>query len=182
MQKRLFTAISLPEETKKRLFRFVSKEYKNLPVKWVRQENFHITLNFLGYIPVEKIPEICKSIQKVSESEGSFELQFTKAKIGPNLENKKMIWAVGEKSEELSELKYRLDKALGLFVREKREFKPHITLGRIQKKKWKKIHPEPFIERSLNFFVPVSSIEILESRFEKGKRVYYILESFSLRS
>ena len=48
MQKRLFVAISLPEDIKKRLFRFVEKEYKNLPVKWVRQENFHLTLNFLG--------------------------------------------------------------------------------------------------------------------------------------
>ncbi len=181
MQKRLFTAISLPEEIKKRLFRFVSKEYRDLPVKWVRQENFHITLNFLGYVQIEKIPEICESIRKVSESEDSFELEFTEVRIGPNPQKKKMIWATGEKSKELSELKYRLDKTLGLFIREKREFKPHITLGRIQREKWKKIYPEPLIERSLNFFIPVSSLEILESRFEKGKRVYYVLESFPLK-
>ena len=87
----------------------------------------------------------------------------------------------GEKSEELSELKYQLDKALGFFVREKKEFRPHITLGRIRKEEWKKISPEPDIERDFVFSVPVSSIELFESKFEKGKRVYYILESFPLK-
>ncbi|MDD5489516.1 MAG: RNA 2',3'-cyclic phosphodiesterase [Candidatus Moranbacteria bacterium] len=174
-------AIRLPEDIKKRLFRFAEKEYGNLPVKRARQENLHLTLNFLGYILDENILNICESVQRVSENMNSFELQFTGAELGPGSEKKKMIWVVGEKNKELSELKHQLDKALGFFVKERKDFVPHITLGRIQKEKWKKIHPEPVAERSLNFSVPVSSVEIFESRFEKGKRVYYILESFSLK-
>lgn len=180
MQKRLFVAIRLPEDIKKRLFRFVEKEYKNFPVKWSRQENFHLTLNFLGYILDENILNICESVQKASENINSFELQFTGAELGPNSERKKMIWAAGEKSKELSELKYQLDKALRFFAKEKKDFRPHITLGRIQKDKWKKIQPEPSVERNFRFSVPVSSVEIFESKFEKGKRVYYVLESFPL--
>lgn len=180
MQKRLFVAIGLPDDIKKRLFRFVEKEYKNLPVKWVRQENLHLTLNFLGYILDENILNICESVQKVSENINSFELQFTGAELGPSSEMKKMIWVAGEKSGEISELKYQLDRALGFFIREKKDFRPHITLGRIQKDKWKKIHPEPSVERSFSFSVPVSSVEIFESKFEKGRRVYYVLESFAL--
>ena len=181
MQKRLFMAISLPEDIKKRLFRFVEKEYKNLPVKWVRQENFHLTLNFLGYILDENVLNICKSVQEVAKNFQSFELQFTGAELGPNSDTKKMIWIAGEKSKELSELKYQLDKSLGFFVREKKNFRPHITLGRIRKEEWRKIQPEPSVERNFRFSVPVSSVEIFESKFEKGKRVYYALESFSLK-
>ncbi|MDI6778186.1 MAG: RNA 2',3'-cyclic phosphodiesterase [Patescibacteria group bacterium] len=180
MQKRLFVAASLPEDVKKRLFRFVEKEYRDLPVKWVRKENFHLTLNFLGYIPEENIPEICDSIREAAENVQSFELEFQKMEFGPKKDAKKMIWASGEKSEELSELKYRLDKTLGFHSGEKRKFRPHITLGKIIKEKWRKILPEPEVEKNFVFSVPVSSIELFESKFEKGKRVYYILESFSL--
>lgn len=181
MQKRLFVAINLPEDVKKRLFRIVEKEYGTLSVKWVRRENFHLTLNFLGYVPEENIPEICEEIRKAAGNSQSFELEFCKIEIGPDKERKKMIWASGEKCEELTELKYRLDKALGFHAREKREFRPHITLGRIERKKWDKISPEPEVEKNFVFSVPASSIELFESKFEKGKRVYYILESFSLK-
>lgn len=181
MQKRLFLAISLPEDVKKRLFRFVEKEYRNLPVKWVQRENLHITLIFLGYTPEEKIPEICEAIGEKLAGVSSFELEFQNFQVGPNKEAKKMIWAAGEKSGELAELKYRLDKALGAYIPEKKEFRPHITLGRIIKREWGKISPEPEVEKKFTFSVPVGSVELFESKFEKGKRVYYVLESFSLR-
>lgn len=180
MQKRLFVAISLLEDVKKRLFRFVEKEYGDLPVRWVRWENFHLTLNFLGYVPDENISDICEAIRNAVQNLQSFELEFVKIEPGPNSETKKMIWAAGKKSEELSNLKYQLDKVLGFHAREKREFRPHITLGRIRKEKWRKILPEPEVEKDFKFSVPVSSIELYESKFEKGKRVYYILESFLL--
>lgn len=203
MQKRLFLAISLPEDIKKRLFRFVEKEYKELPVKWVRQENFHVTLNFLGYIPDENISGICECIRGAVEDFQSFGLDFVKTEFGPDKETKRMIWTTGEKSEELTELKYQLDRALGFFVKEKREFSPHVTLGRIKREQWRKIfprttkndnhlsagresefvvrgRPEPNIEKDFKFSVSVDSVELYESKFEKGKRVYYVLESFAL--
>ncbi len=180
MQKRVFSAISLPEDIKKRLFRFVEKEYGGLPVRWVRWENFHLTLNFLGYVSDENISDVCGVIRSAVQDFQSFELEFVKTELGPNSEMKKMIWASGEKSEELSSLKYQLDKALGFHVREKREFRPHITLGRIRKEKWRKILPEPKVEKDFKFSIPVSSVELYESKFEKGKRIYYILESFLL--
>lgn len=181
MQKRLFVAINLPEDIKKRLFRFAEKECKNLPVKRVRPENCHVTLNFLGYVLDENILNVCRSVQDVTENYPSFELQFSGLELGPGGETKKFIWATGEKSEELSELKYRLDRTLGFLAKEKKGFTPHITLGRIKKGEWKKISPEPVLERSMKFSVPVSSVELFESRFEKGKRAYYILESFPLK-
>ena len=181
MQKRLFVAISLPEDVKKRLFRFVEKEHKNLPVKWTRKENLHLTLNFLGYTADENVVNVCEAIRNAVQEFQSFELAFEKVGMGPNSEVKKMIWASGEKSEELSGLKYQLDKALGFRAGEKREFQPHITLGRIDKSRWRKISPEPDAERNFKFSVPVGSIELYESKFEKGKRVYYVLESFSLK-
>ncbi len=181
MQKRLFVAINLPEDVKKRLFRFVGKECKNLPVKWSRRENLHLTLNFLGYIPEESILEICDTIREISENFPSFDLGFKKIEIGPDKERKKMIWISGEKNEDLSRLRHRLDRALGFHVGERKKFSPHITLGRIIKKEWDKIRPQPDVDKSFMFSIPVISVDLFESKFEKGKRVYYTMESFGLK-
>ena len=181
MQKRLFVAVTLPEDVKKRLFRIVEKEYMNLPVRWVRKENFHLTLNFLGYIPEEDIPEVCESVRVAVKNAQPFELEFRKIEVGPGGKIKKMVWATGEKSDELSELKHQMDKLLGFHARDKREYRPHITLGRIKRETWRKISPEPDIGKDFVFSVPVSSVELYESKFEKGKRIYYILESFELK-
>ncbi len=181
MQKRIFSAISLPEDVKKRLFRFVEKEYKDLPVKWVRQDNLHVTLNFLGYVSDENIPDVCRAVSKALENIRSFELEFVKSEAVPGHSAKKMIWASGTENEELTKLKHNLDRALGFYAKEKRGFRPHVTLGRIRKEKWKKISPEPDAGRELSFTVPVGSVELYESRFEKGKRVYCALESFPLK-
>lgn len=181
MQKRLFTAVSLPKDVKKRLFWFAEKEFEDLPLRLVQRENMHLTLNFLGYISEENIPEICVNISQAVENISSFELEFQKIEFGPNKERKKMIWASGGKSEELKNLKYQLDRALGFLTKEKKEFNHHITLGRIRKEKWKKILPEPTVEKEFVFSVPINSIELFESKFEKGKRIYYVLESFPLK-
>lgn len=181
MQKRLFVAVTLPEDVKKRLFRIVEKEYVNLPVKWVRKENLHLTLNFLGYVSEENLPEICESVREAVKNMQPFELEFQKIEAGPGGKIKKMVWATGERSSELSELKHQMDKWLGFHAREKREYRPHITLGRIKREAWRKISPEPDVGKNFVFFVPVSSVELFESKFEKGKRIYYVLESFPLK-
>jgi 2'-5' RNA ligase len=180
MQKRLFIGISAPNDIKKRIFRLIGKEYDNLPIRWVVQDNFHLTLNFLGYVQEEKIPEICEAIRSAAGGVPSFGLVFREIDFGPSRETKKMIWALGEKCKDLEDLKYRLDRNLGFVVREKKKFLPHINLGRVKKNDWKKLSPEPEIGKSFNFSFTVSSVDLIESRFEKGKRIYYVMESFPL--
>ncbi|MFA5925348.1 MAG: RNA 2',3'-cyclic phosphodiesterase [Parcubacteria group bacterium] len=180
MQKRLFLGISVPENVKKRLFRLVENKFQSLPVKWARPENMHITLSFLGHIQEENIPAICDSIRESLGNIGVFELDFEKIEYGPGQDSKRMIWATGKRSEELEELKFRLESALGDLRKEKKKFTPHITLGRIRRGEWLRLEKEPDIFEEYKFNVPVSSVELLESKSEKGKRVYYTLESFPL--
>jgi len=181
MQKRLFIGISIPDDIKKRIFRLIGKEFDNFPVKWVGQRNFHLTLNFLGYIQEEKIPEICNAIRSATENISSFELSFCGIGFGPNREQKKMIWALGADCQELENLKYSLDKKLGFAVRDKKKFLPHINLGRIKKTEWQKLSPEPELKKNFSFSFSASSVDLIESRFEKGKRIYYAIENFPLK-
>jgi len=181
MQKRLFIGVPMPDDIKKKLAKIIEREYHDLPVRWGRKENLHLTLSFLGYVQEEAIPEICRNIDEAVKNIEIFDLNFGKIDFGPSEENKKMIWLVGEKSKALGELKFNLDKELGFFIRERRELKPHATLGRIRKKMWVKLNPEPEIKKDFKVGFSVISVDLMESKFEKGKRVYYTLESFPLK-
>ena len=92
----------------------------------------------------------------------------------------RMVWAIGEKSEEFSALKGDLDKSLA--TSENREFSPHITLGRVRKWEWQRIEPEerPEVDEEINLSFPVSSIEVMESVLKRTGAEYAVLESHNL--
>jgi 2'-5' RNA ligase len=93
-----------------------------------------------------------------------------------------MFWVEGEKNRNLAILQYGLEKELLGVQPEKeiREFKPHITLGRIKTFEWRQLKKRPNIEENINLVCPVNSIEIMESQLKPGGPDYFILESINL--
>ncbi len=192
MKHRVFIAINLPEEVKKKLADYQEKWRDLLPIRWVKKDNLHITLLFLGYLDDEEIIEVCKIVKEVVVKRQSFLVNLSKICYGPPHQNPKkpprMIWAMGERSEKFAALRDDLEKSLLSseeihFPSGKREFSPHITLGRIRTWEWRRIEPE---ERqdvsgdiSLNF--EVQTIEVMESHLKKGGPEYAILESTALK-
>ncbi len=179
MQRRVFIAINLPADVRKRLIQKTEK-WSGLPVRWTPEENLHITLQFLGYISDEKMLEICSLVQNVLTKLESFEICLNRIIIGPSEKKQRMIWAIGEKSEELKNLVEKIEKSLGIFIANKKEFRPHVTLGRLRHKKWLALSEKPQIEEKINFIIPAEQIDIMESVIENGKRKYLLLESYLL--
>jgi len=192
---RIFVAINLPEEIKNELFAY-SEKWSVLPAKWTPRDNLHITLEFLGNLTDEEIGEVCVAVKNVAERHGSFSLNLNKIIYGPPLrpgsgQAKKipprMIWAEGDKSKELSELRGDLENSLlerVRFVPENRVFAPHITLARINAWIWKGIELEerPEINELLDLMFTVESIEVMESELHRGGPEYTILESHQLKT
>ncbi len=184
---RVFVAINLPLEIKKKLFSY-SEKWLDLPAKWTPRDNLHITLEFLGALTDEEIGEVCVSVKEVAERHNSFSINLSKILYGPPKKMPpKMVWAEGEKSEELSELREDLENSLTekvRFVPENRVFAPHITLARISAMEFRVIEPEerPEINESVDLFFTVESIEVMESEMRRGGPVYTVLESHSLNN
>lgn len=184
MQKRhrIFIAINLPEDVKRELEKY-QRKYVELPAKWTSKDNLHVTLEFLGDLTDQELADVCMVAGEVAKRHKPFSVNLNKILYGPPQKNPpRMVWAEGERSKELSELKNDLEKSLLESVRfapEAKVFSPHITLARIKEWEFKKIEPEerPEINNDINLIFTVESIEVMESKLKRGGPVYTILES-----
>ncbi|MCA9141083.1 MAG: RNA 2',3'-cyclic phosphodiesterase [Planctomycetales bacterium] len=102
-------------------------------IKWVPTDNLHLTLKFLGEVDNVEIPEVCKTIRRVTETIEPFELHFSGTGGFPSAEKPRIVYAgIDDPSGNLVTLVSGLEKQLaGLgFKPEPRDYTPHLTLGR----------------------------------------------------
>jgi len=186
MRHRIFIAINFPEDIKKELSSF-QKKWPELPIRWTKPENLHITLAFLGYISDEELVEILRITKEVAQRHRPFSINLTKICYGPPKKPPRMVWVEGEKSKDLANLQIDLEKSLTSsedikFSPEERSFTLHITLGRIKQWEFRQIEPEerPDVEENISLSFEVNSIEVMESQLKRGGAEYTILESIPL--
>ena len=163
-KRRVFIAINLPEDIKKKLAGY-KERWPELPIRWTKPENLHITLDFIGYVADEELVEICEKTKEIADEHNAFEVKLTQICYGPtDKKPPRMIWAIGEKIKELN-------------------LSPHITLGRIRKWEWQRIEPEerPNVDEEIDLSFSVDSIELMESVLKRGGPEYTILESYNLK-
>lgn len=168
LMRKIFVGIELPQRVKNLLDRKIEK-WRGYPVKWSKKENLHITLVFLGYIEDEKMVEVCEAVREACGSIEMFDIFFEKIELAPTQEDPRMIWASGRLSEELRHVHMKIEKALNLFVSEKKAFRPHITLGKLRKKKWEEAG-DLRIEEEIGVPVEVDSVTVFESVNEEGRQ------------
>jgi len=187
MRRRIFIAINPPQDIKENLALYQEK-WPEFPVRWAKKGNLHITLLFVGHINDEELFEISKIVKQAADRHGSFPINLDKICYGPpGKMPPRMIWALGEKSKEFSELRNDLEKSLASCPQisistEEKEFCPHITLARIRKWEWQRVEPEerPQIEQDLDLHFSADSVEIMESELKRGGAKYTVLESHNL--
>ncbi|MDZ4231762.1 MAG: RNA 2',3'-cyclic phosphodiesterase, partial [Candidatus Pacearchaeota archaeon] len=100
MRHRLFVALNLPLSLQEEIFCLASR-YPELPAKWTRKENLHITLQFLGNASEENIGRISESLKKIAQKHAPFHLTTEAVAYGPSRKNPRMIWITLEESPKL---------------------------------------------------------------------------------
>ncbi|MEG6521271.1 RNA 2',3'-cyclic phosphodiesterase [Desulfotomaculum sp. 1211_IL3151] len=133
---RLFIAIEIPLVLKERLNKVQQslREYTT-GVKWVSQDNFHLTLKFLGDTPENKCNDIGEAIQQSCQQFSAFTLSLQGLGTFPGKGNPKVLWTgVHGDKDRLLGLQHSLDKKLANlnFPAEHRKYSPHLTLGRMK--------------------------------------------------
>ena len=183
-KKRLFLAVNLPKRIKRDLVsiqEILKKRTSSKAVKWVEEENLHLTLLFLGYVSEKEIEKVVDSLAKVKVDR--FWLQLRNLGFFPHEKNPKIVW-VGTKGE-VDVLK-KLYKEIVLVLKKKGlsfepRFSPHLTLGRIKRGKVSFFHSkkvDQIIKLSKKF--SVQKFALMESVLTRQGPKYSLVKDFYL--
>lgn len=138
MYLRCFIAIEIPEPVKKNISEFIDilRKY-NADIRWITPENLHLTLKFLGSTPEVLLPKIRESLINIVLSHEPFYIKIYTTGVFPNRRHPRVIWIGVEDSGILKKLKKDIDDSLVLlgYLKEDKEFTPHLTLGRVRSQK-----------------------------------------------
>ncbi len=137
---RAFIAIPLPGTLLDELAALQRRLEKQVPphsVRWVNPTGIHLTLQFLGDTPIEKLPAIQEALAVVARNAPP--RTFTVEGLGcfPNPRRPRVVWVgVQEPSGQLAALQDAIEEAMAHFgyTPEGRGFTPHLTLGRVQRR------------------------------------------------
>ncbi len=133
---RTFVAANLDPGLRERLARLQERlKETRADVAWVRPENLHLTLKFLGEVEETALGAVADAIRPVAAGHGPFRLAFAGLGAFPQPRTARVVWiGVGDGSEGLAELHARLQATLEPlgFQREGRPFTSHLTLGRVR--------------------------------------------------
>lgn len=136
MNVRLFVAVEITEEIRKKLAEFQDKLKRvDADVSWVAPENLHITLKFIGYIDEQKIDAVINIIKDSLTHIKPFDLRYVGMGTLPTEKNPRVIFAdVIDESGVLTKIHERLDNQLMAqgVEHEDRKFDAHLTVGRIK--------------------------------------------------
>ena len=154
-------------------------------VGWVRPENLHLTLKFLGQIEEGCLGAIGEAVAAAATGCGPIRLVFEGLGAFPQPRVARVVWiAVSHGAEALAELQARVEaglESLG-FAREARPFTAHLTLGRVRSP----AHREQLARaltgapaEALGEMV-LDRIELMKSDLSAAGARYSILQSFPL--
>ena len=178
MTRRIFVALPLSEVVKNQLSQ-IQKEYPELPAKWVKPENLHITLSFLGNRSDEEVGEICSEVQKIAKKHTPLTLLLDTITYGPPEKTPRMVWATGETSEEFTSLAKGVQEALS------ESYTPitlHITLARLNQWEFQRISEEERIDisKDIHIKIPIDTVVVMESHLKRGGAQHIILQEAKL--
>ncbi len=172
---RTFLGISLPYGAKEELARIC---FGLEEIRWLDPENFHLTLVFLGELDrdqLENVSEICSQIRFLP-----FILDVQGVGVFGH-KSPEVLYASATLTEELKNLQKIIDSSLRRsgFSIEKRDYKPHITIGRFRKSQDRKL--EMYLEefQSLHLSgISVSEFHLFSSRNGPDGPIYSVEETY----
>jgi len=178
----VFIAIELEQAVKEQIHRYVREAVKPACSggRWVDKDNYHLTLKYIGEADEKEIDELHLLLRDVAGGRSGFRLVTGSLGAFGDLRGGKarVLWldTMGD-TESLAHLRRDIEnRAVAAGFKAERRFSPHITLARDvllqgRPEDMGKMHPA---------VIDVTSVSLMESRLEKGRRVYLPLAVYKL--
>lgn len=186
---RLFVAVAVSEEVKKKLWETQKEFQRSSPffnkIKWVKPENFHLTLKFLGEVSEENLNELKNALIESVKDEKKFEMEIQGLGAFPSTAKPRVLWAgMKQGAEELKKIAEQVEKNSVQAGFEKRDapFSPHLTLARLSSLPQELLADfSKKIEAKHSLFfgkTAVSKIVLMQSVLSSEGPHYSVLEEF----
>ncbi|HET9636404.1 MAG TPA: RNA 2',3'-cyclic phosphodiesterase [Gemmatimonadaceae bacterium] len=174
---RLFIGVPLTDEARQGLQKVLPR---NLPGKLIPPPNWHFTLRFLGPTLPSARDDIIARL-KTATCGSAFTIRFAELGAFPLPRRARILWVgVDEGVERLSQLGAIAEAAARSagFPAEEKEFRPHLTLSRIEPPSSVKTLLSTNMKVGLR--MPVTSVVLYRSRLGGGPARYEEVERFEL--
>jgi len=133
---RAFLAINLDGGLRERLFRDTAMLRTALPdASWVRAENLHLTLKFLGDVDEARAAALARALRPAVARLPVVDATLAGAGAFPDWRRARVIWIGIHDDQPVQSLAAKVEQACTAagFPRERRPFNAHVTLARVRR-------------------------------------------------
>jgi 2'-5' RNA ligase len=187
---RLFIAIPIPEPVWDEIIRIQLELQPLVPraaARWTRPDQFHLTLRFLGDVPVAGLEKLKESVNAVCRSAQPLQLRATGIGFFPSPHSPRVVWVgIDDQAGLLVDLQKRIEAAVRPFAAEPgaERFAGHATLGRLKNLKppdARKLaaHAQLVKDRTFGEWT-TQEIEIIRSKLSPARARHTLLVAFRL--
>ena len=182
---RIFIAIKLSSQMENRLTlvrqQLMMRDIKD--IRWVKRENIHLTIRFLGDIPTGKVGDIITVLDEAAKRSSPFVLRIGGIGAFPNKRTPRVVWVGVDTPLELIDLHRNIERGLDKigFQSDEKGLKPHLTIGRVKREASRQS-----LEMLVNNEFPtvgeqmVESIHLIESELRPEGAIYSTLVTVNL--
>lgn len=167
--KKLFIAIATQEGLEPSGSQIIKKlkinaDQRQLDIRWVPAENYHVTLVFLGRTDESKLPDIETLMKQAAEEAAPFQLKISDVRAFPDEFSSRVLWFGVQNSKALRALQENLTLKLRdhNYPLEGRDYWPHLTIARLRNPHKTKDMTSPFTRKKIGK-VSVQEIVLYES-------------------
>lgn len=186
--KRIFVAVDISDEARERAADHISilrRAYHDIRVGWERKEKLHLTMKFLGDTTDSDLEGLKKAMNIAAETSSSFRIAVGGTGVFPDPRSARILWlGVNDLSGGLAQLNANIEQesASTGFARETRNFKPHLTIGRLREPARSHELVRTHLETQFEpVELEVRFITIYESRLQPTGSIYSVNSTYDLK-
>lgn len=136
---RIFCALELPSEVREQIANhggYLREQVPHARASWSRTENIHLTLKFLGDVPLSRVEALSNAAKRAASAAESFRLSVSGSGVFPPKGTPRVLWiGVEDQTQTVHRLYEALERECAAegFARDARAFHPHLTVARIRR-------------------------------------------------
>ena len=182
---RTFLCFPVPEEVKsKKHMLFSTLKDSSSKIKWVKNENLHLTLKFIGYTRESDIPKIINSVNNVTSNFNPFYLSVKGTGCLPKKERPRTLFMgiegrINLLNNLVKNIEIQLEKLD--FPKDRFKYLPHVTIARVKYPQSQTPDIDPFLKSSYDpIDLSIDRVQFFSSELLPSGAIYSLLKTFPL--